>query len=120
MPFSGATTTLDALWQGVPVVTLPGSASGSRSTASLLAGIGAGEWIASGPERYVAIAEALVASAGTLTTIRAQLRGRVAASSIARPDEFIVHLERAYRTAWGAFCSGALHRDDTGRRADAC
>ncbi|MFO1283982.1 MAG: tetratricopeptide repeat protein [Burkholderiales bacterium] len=119
-PFSGATTTLDALWQGVPVVTLPGSASGSRSTASLLAGIGAGAWIAGGPEGYVALAEALVANAESLTSIRAELRGRVAASSIARSDDFIVHLERAYRTAWEAFCSGALHRDDAVRLADAC
>jgi predicted O-linked N-acetylglucosamine transferase (SPINDLY family) len=111
-PFSGAATTLDALWQGVPVVTRPGPWSGSRSTASLLAGIGADEWVAGDDAAFVAIASALVADASRLASIRASLRVRVASSSIARPGLFVPHLEAAYRRAWDAYTSGALVADD--------
>src|SRR5450759_1009402 len=54
--FSGAMTTLDALWQGVPVLTCPGVASASRSSASLLAAVGLNEWVASSPENYLELA----------------------------------------------------------------
>lgn len=111
-PFSGATTTLDALWQGVPVVTRPGPWSGSRSTASLLAGLGAGDWIAGDDAAFVAIARGLVADAPRLASIRSSLRARVASSSIARPDVFVPHLEAAWRRAWHVFASGALARED--------
>lgn len=114
-PFSGATTTLDALWQGVPVVTLPGPWSGSRSTASLLAGLGAGAWVAGDATGYVATARSLVADVGVLASIRESLRSRVQASPMARPDVFVAHLERAYRAAWSAYCSGELAREDAER-----
>ncbi|MGH8640468.1 MAG: tetratricopeptide repeat protein, partial [Burkholderiales bacterium] len=55
-PYSGGTTTCDALWMGVPVITVPGSRSSSRSAASLLTTAGLADWIASTPEDYVRIA----------------------------------------------------------------
>jgi len=111
-PFSGATTTLDALWQGVPVVTRPGPWSGSRSTASLLAGIGADDWVAGDDAAFVTIASALGVDASRLASIRASLRARVASSSIARPEVFVPHLEAAYRRAWEAYVDGVLARND--------
>lgn len=119
-PFSGATTTLDALWQGVPVVTQPGPWTWSRSSASLLAGLGAQEWIARDAADFAAIARALVADAGRLAATRSGLRSRVRASPMTDVAGFVRHLEDAYRTAWSAFCSGELHREDPGRLADAC
>jgi len=111
-PFSGATTTLDALWEGVPVVTLPGAWTWSRSTASLLTGLDARAWIARDAEHYVAIARGLVGDAARLAELRATLRARVLASPMADVPGFVRHLEGAYRHAWAAFCSGELHRDD--------
>ena len=116
-PFSGATTTLDALWQGVPVVTVPGAWTWSRSTASLLGGVDARPWIARDADHYVAIARGLVGDATLLAEVRAGLRARVLASPMVDVPGFVRHLEDAYRSAWGAFCSGELHADDA-RRVD--
>ena len=114
-PFSGATTTLDALWQGVPVVTVPGPWTWSRSSASLLTGLSAEAWIARDASHYVAIASGLVGNAEALAALRAGLRARVAASPMADVAGFVAHLEDAYRRAWSAFVSGELHRDDAAR-----
>lgn len=116
-PFSGATTTLDALWQGVPVVTAPGPWTWSRSTASLLTGIDARAWIARDADHYVSIARGLVGDATLLAAVRAGLRARVLASPMVDVPGFVRHLEHAYRRAWTAFCSGELHADDA--RGDA-
>ncbi|MBK6806663.1 MAG: hypothetical protein IPG84_18360 [Betaproteobacteria bacterium] len=112
LPFSGATTTLDALWQGVPVVTLPGPWTWSRSSASLLAGLGAEAWIARDAGHYASIACGLVGDGARLADIRAGLRARVAASPMTDVAGFVRHLEDAYRCAWTAYVSGQLHRDD--------
>jgi len=117
MPFSGATTTLDALWQGVPVVTLPGRWTWSRSTASLLSGLSAEAWIARDAGHYAAIACGLVGDGTRLAELRAGLRARVAASPMTDVAAFVRHLEDAYRRAWSSFVSGDLHRDDAARAA---
>jgi predicted O-linked N-acetylglucosamine transferase (SPINDLY family) len=114
-PFSGATTTLDALWQGVPVVTLPGPWTWSRSSASLLTGLDAKPWIARDADHYVAIARGLVGDAARLAEARAGLRARMLASPMTDVPAFTAHLERAYRVAWGAFVDGTLHREDARR-----
>ena len=114
-PFSGATTTLDALWQGVPVVTLPGAWTWSRSSASLLTGLDARNWIARDAEHYVAIARGLVGDATRLAEARAGLRMRVLGSPMTDVPAFVRHLEAAYREAWGAFARGDLHREDATR-----
>ena len=118
-PFSGATTTLDALWQGVPVVTVPGPWTWSRSSASLLTGLSAEAWIARDASHYVAISRGLVGDVGALAALRADLRARVAASPMADVAGFVRHLEDAYRRAWSAFVSGELHRDDAARERGA-
>lgn len=115
-PFSGATTTLDALWQGVPVVTLPGPWTWSRSSASLLTGLGAQDWIAHDAADFVAIARRLVTDASALGSIRSGLRARVAASPMTDAAGFVRHLEGAYRRGWEMFVRGELHRDDAQRR----
>ena len=114
-PFSGATTTLDALWQGVPVVTLPGAWTWSRSSASLLTGLDARNWIARDADHFVSIARGLVGDAARLAEARAGLRMRVLGSPMTDVPAFVRHLETAYREAWGAFARGELHRDDATR-----
>ena len=112
MPFSGATTTLDALWQGVPVVTLPGRWTWSRSSASLLSGLPAPEWIAGDAEDYVAIAARLVGDVESLASLRLGLRARVAASPLVDAAGFARHLEEAYRRGWTSYVRGELDRED--------
>ena len=89
----------------------------SRSSASLLSGLDAKAWIARDPEHYAAIARGLVGDAARLAEVRAGLRARLAASPMTDVPAFTAHLERAYRTAWAAFCDGTLHRDDERARA---
>src|SRR6266702_6428143 len=55
-PYIGGTTTCDTLWMGVPIITVPGTRSISRSTASILATLGLSDWIAASPEAYVRLA----------------------------------------------------------------
>ena len=73
-PFSGCTTTADALWMGVAVVTLPGSSFVSRQSASLLQRLGRDAWVASDTDGYIARAVALAARGDALRATRAQLR----------------------------------------------
>ncbi|ATC64236.1 hypothetical protein CMV30_09860 [Nibricoccus aquaticus] len=73
-PYHGTTTTCEALWMGVPVVTLAGDRHASRVSASLLTAAGHPEWIAHNADDYVAIAARLAASPDLLANIRATLR----------------------------------------------
>ncbi len=104
MPFSGATTTLDALWQGVPVLTLPQTRSCSRSAASLLSAIGLTDWIAKDEEDFLSRAVCLLSDIDGLRELRQRLRLMVGASAIVRTREFVRDLETLYREAWRTWC----------------
>ncbi len=109
-PFSGALTTCEALWMGVPVVTLPGTRAVSRQTHSILSRLTEGEWTArqwsAGSEaEYVAIAAALAADGALRARLRGDLRAIMRASPLCDPQGFAVSLERAYRTLWRGFCA---------------
>ena len=84
--FSGATTTCDVLWMGVPVVTLPGgvdlSSSASRSTASILSCLGLRRLAADSPEAYVDIARGLASDLPALADLRKSLRGTMRSSPL--------------------------------------
>ncbi|MEO8103645.1 MAG: tetratricopeptide repeat protein [Betaproteobacteria bacterium] len=103
-PFSGATTTLDALWQGVPVLTLPGARSCSRSTASLLSALGLAGWIAGDEADFLARASRLAADTAGLAELRATLRERMRASPIMDLAGFSRDLDALLRQAWRAWC----------------
>lgn len=104
-PYSGGTTTCDALWMGVPVLTVPGSRSVSRSTASILSTLGLSEWIASTPEDYVRLAIQLARERAVLTKLRATLRQRMRESPLMDEVRFARDIEDAYRQMWTAWCS---------------
>lgn len=105
--YSGGTTTFDALWMGVPVVTLPGVRPVSRSAASILAGLGMEEWIASSPEDYVRLAAGFARDVARLAVLRRSLRARLRASHLMDEAQFARDMEALYRRMWRDWCGGA-------------
>ena len=96
-PCSGATTTCDALWMGVPVVTLAGDLAMRRSSASLLSLAGLPDLVTTNIDAYLAAATALANDPARLTDLRATLRERMRASPIMDAPAFVRDLERCYR-----------------------
>jgi predicted O-linked N-acetylglucosamine transferase (SPINDLY family) len=107
-PYSGGTTTCDALWMGVPVVALRGSRSISRSAASILSSVGLDDWIASTPQDYLRRAAEFAQDKGRLEALRASLRPKMLRSPIMDEASFVRDLETAYRTMWRAWCEGRI------------
>jgi len=104
-PYNGTTTTCEALWQGVPVVTLAGGLHMGRVGASLLRAVGLGDWVAGDVATYVERAVALAADRERLAALRRTLRATVAASPLCAEATFTRQVETAYRTAWQAWCT---------------
>jgi len=81
-PCAGATTTFDALWMGVPVVTLAGERPYSRSGASILGALDLEGWVAGSPKAYVALAVRHARDPAALDSLRAGLRERLQGSPL--------------------------------------
>jgi predicted O-linked N-acetylglucosamine transferase (SPINDLY family) len=81
-PFAGGTTSFDALWMGVPVITLPGSRRSSRGGQSILTTLGRPEWIAHSEANFIAIGQRLAAEPEQLASIRSGLRDELRASAL--------------------------------------
>lgn len=88
VPLTGGTTTADALWCGVPVVTLVGPGMHQRMSYSLLSNVGAGELCAETPEQYVANAVDLAGDIGRLTDYRRNLPQNFRASALGDAPRF--------------------------------
>ncbi len=106
-PYHGTTTTCEALWMGVPVVTLAGGTHVSRVGASILKRAGLDELVAATPEDYVAKAAALAADPKKLGALRQGLRARLRASPLLDAAGFARSVEAAYQDAWKAWAAPA-------------
>ncbi|HER26289.1 MAG TPA: tetratricopeptide repeat protein, partial [Rhodospirillales bacterium] len=87
-PYSGGLTTYEALWMGVPVITLPGDTFASRHSASHLMTLGLPELVAAGPQQYVELAVGLANDTDRLAALRADLRQMMASSPICDYQKF--------------------------------
>jgi protein O-GlcNAc transferase len=105
-PFNGGTTTVEALWMGVPVVSLQGEGFVSRMGLSHLSTAGLPEFVAADADAYVAKAVALVTDPAQLVQLRAGLRERVAQSPLCDGRRFTRALEACYRAMWRTWCDG--------------
>lgn len=106
-PFNGGMTTLEALWMGVPVVTLEGNTVVSRQSYSALANIGLADELAfPSVNAYVAGTVALATNPARLTALRTQIRPRMQDSALCQPEPFTRDLEALYRRMWQAWCKG--------------
>jgi predicted O-linked N-acetylglucosamine transferase (SPINDLY family) len=103
-PYSGGLTTCEALWMGVPVVTWPGPRFESRHSFSHLSNAGLTETVARDLDDYVRIAAELASDLPRLAELRLGLRGRMAASPLCAPDQFVRDLEQGFRTMWRGWC----------------
>jgi protein O-GlcNAc transferase len=103
-PYAGGTTTTHALWMGVPIVSLAGDTSPSRSGASLLGVIGLRELVADTPEQYLDIASEVAGDLPRLSALRSGMRKRMTESALMDPLRFTRNLEQAYRSMWRRWC----------------
>ncbi|HEX6275844.1 MAG TPA: tetratricopeptide repeat protein, partial [Polyangiaceae bacterium] len=99
-PYNGHTTSLDALWMGVPVVTLVGDTVVGRAGLSQAMNLGLPELVARTQEEYVARAQALAGDLERLAELRLGLRSRLRESPLMNAERFARHLETAFRGAW--------------------
>ena len=103
-PYTGGLTTCEALWMGVPVVTMPGEIFASRHSASHLTNIGLPDWVAADPDDYHRIAVTRAADLAALAAMRAGLRARMRTSPLCDGPRFGRNLGAALRMAWQDLC----------------
>ncbi len=99
-PYNGTTTTCEALWMGVPVVTLCGDRHSARVGASILTQIGLENLIAENADDYVEKAVSLANDPDRLEPLRSDLRTRVQKSSLCDAETFASNMETAFRSMW--------------------
>jgi protein O-GlcNAc transferase len=104
-PYNGTTTTCEALWMGVPVISLAGNTHASRVGMSLLTNIGLPELVAGTPEEYVSIAVGLAGNLTKLRSLRESLRDRVMRSPLTDARRFVAALENSYHSMWEEWCN---------------
>ncbi|MGH6919312.1 MAG: cysteine peptidase family C39 domain-containing protein, partial [Geminicoccaceae bacterium] len=117
LPYSGGVTSLEALWQGVPVVTLPQSRPVSRQSQAFLTALGRTEWIAKDRDDYVRIAANLASDLDRLTDLRRDQRARMAASPLCDAPRYARYFEAALRWMWRRWCEGQSGRITQGDRS---
>ena len=105
-PYNGTTTTCEALWMGVPVVSLGGDWHQTRVGASLLHRVGLDGLAVDTAAAYVEAAARLAGDLDRLAASRARLRQTMAASPLCDADAFARDVEDAYRQFWRAWCAG--------------
>jgi predicted O-linked N-acetylglucosamine transferase (SPINDLY family) len=104
-PWSGHTTSCEALWMGVPVITLYGKTHAGRMVASVLNQIGLESLVTRTPDEYVRIAINLARDVGVLAEMRKTMRDRMRSSPLCDGKAFTVSLEQAYRDVWVRWCA---------------
>lgn len=104
-PYAGHTTTCEALYMGVPVITLAGDSYVSRVGVSMLSMVDLEEWVAQDKDAYVALAAGLAADLDRLEAVRSGLRRRVLDSPLGDQAGFARRLESAFRAMWRQWCA---------------
>lgn len=105
-PYNGTTTTCEALWMGVPVVTLDGTSARARHSASLLRQVGLDDWVCADEDALVARVQAALADAEGLSRLRGELRERLEHSTLGHGVSFAGRFQATLRRIWAAHCAG--------------
>ena len=104
MPYNGTTTTCEAMWMGVPTVTMLGDRHCARVGASLLSAAGRSEWVAKTMDEFVSIAVALASDRHLLAALRIELRQAIAHSPLCDEVSYGTRFHDALRGAWRGWC----------------
>ena len=110
LPYNGGTTSLQALWMGVPVVCLEGRNFVGRMGASFMRTLHQPEWVAQDEAGYLAAARALAGRVGDLRTGRAALRAQMSASPLCDINTYVRNFEALLRCMWERHCGGDQSR----------
>ncbi len=105
-PHNAGTTTIEALWQGVPVVSLAGRPTVGRFGAAIMHAVGLDDWVVRDVDAYVARVVAAAKDVTALAELRATLRPRFAASPLRDARGLAREVEAAYRALWRKWCLG--------------
>ena len=103
-PYSGGLTTCEALWMGVPVITMPGESFASRHSTSHLSNAGLPEWVALDLPAYQDLAQHWAEAPQALASLRAGMRERLIASPLCDAPRFGRSLAAGLRHAWAGWC----------------
>lgn len=104
-PYSGGLTTFEALWMGVPGITLAGNHSSSRHGVSIYSCLDMKDWIATSPADYMERILEKAANRPHLAELRSTLREKMAASPLMDATGYARSLSQVYREAWQKWCS---------------
>ncbi|MBT9613608.1 MAG: tetratricopeptide repeat protein [Burkholderiales bacterium] len=104
-PFTGSTTTFEALWMGVPVVSLLGDHMVARWSGAMLKKLKLDELVARDEAGYVNIAQGLAQDLDRLESLRFSLRERVARSPLCDEQGRAYQIEKAFRWMWAKWCA---------------
>lgn len=104
-PYNGTTTTCEALWMGVPVITLAGKSYAGRVGGSLLTNVGLKDCIAYSEEEYVEIAVKMAEDIQRLQDLRFSLRDMMKGSPLMDAKVFTLSLERCFEEIWQTWCN---------------
>lgn len=115
-PCSGGTTTFDALWMGVPVVTLAGQTFVSRMGVSLLSNLGLGNLVAETEDGYVETVRRLVSDPQALNAMRLGQREKMERSPLMDAPRFVKNMETAFRGMWRKWCEQQAINEKGGDR----
>lgn len=108
-PFSGCTTTVEALWMGIPVITLRGDRFASHMGESIMKNLDLHECVADSQDAYIEKAIALAADLPRLADLRSRLRSRLMNSPLCDGVVFTRDLEAVYRKMWTTWCHTRNH-----------
>ena len=103
-PHGGGVSTAEALWMGVPVVTLSGATPQSRLSGAILTAVGLEDWVARDDADYVRIAVEAARDPQSLQALRQTMRARLAGSDFGDAGRYVRGVERAYRAMWRRWC----------------
>lgn len=105
LPYNGGTTTLQALWMGVPVVVKEGTNFASRMGASFMRAAGLDDWVAQSDLEYVQIAVRMAGDKEKLFALKQGMRKYLLSRPAWNIDNYVIDLENAIQKAWGHHCS---------------